>query len=122
MGTARMSSMIGGAGPPSPPPWLMAREAAGLPALPTDVVLAFGVELATPVVVPLGQAWNIGRCLRLPCSFRFALNAKEKPCCHGCRHGAYDNPSPTKQWLDSLADQRWLCLAGLTIGYKCSVN
>jgi hypothetical protein len=24
-----------------------------------------------------------------------------------------------KRWLDDLADQRWPCLAGQTIGYAC---
>ena len=27
-----------------------------------------------------------------------------------------------QQWLDDLADQRWPCLAGRIIGYKCTVD
>lgn len=29
------------------------------------------------------------------------------------------NPTAKQEWLDELMDQRWPCLAGQTLGYKC---
>ena len=31
------------------------------------------------------------------------------------------DPQRKKRWLDGLSNKRWTCLAGQTIGYKCSV-
>jgi hypothetical protein len=27
-----------------------------------------------------------------------------------------------QEWIEQVSDQRWLCLAGHTIGYKCYVG